>query len=122
MRIEAPPVFRKTANQAAPYSALGIKEASDVTVRNFVYVPLLVSVDATARYNQPFVCWGSCVNVKADVKIRWPKNVALPTAGHPATKSGIQLDKPGSNNSVTSATGDLLRPFVNASAYRCAFF
>jgi hypothetical protein len=104
LRIETPPVFRKTANQAAPYSALGIKEASDVTIRNFVYVPLLTSLDTTARYNQPFVCWGSCMDIKADVKIRWPKNIALPAAGHPAMESGIQLDKPGSNNSVTSTT------------------
>jgi hypothetical protein len=104
IRIETPPVFRKTANQLAPFSVLGIKEASGVTVKNFVYVPLLTSLDADAKYNQPFVCWGSCANVEADVTVRWPGNVPVPAAGHRSVTSGIQFDKPGSNNSIVSRT------------------
>jgi hypothetical protein len=104
MTIQSPPVFNKTRNQQAPYGALGMKEASDVTVRKFVYVPVLTSVDSTARYNQPFVCWGSCTNVKADVTVKWPGSVAMPAPGHAAITSGIQFDKPGANNSIVSHT------------------
>jgi hypothetical protein len=104
IRIETPPVFRKTANLSAPFSVLGIKEASGVTVKNFVYVPLLTSLDADAKYNQPFVCWGSCANVKADVTVKWPGNLPMPAAGHRSVTSGFQFDKPGSNNSVVSRT------------------
>jgi hypothetical protein len=104
IRIETPPMFRKTANLSAPYSVLGIKEATGVTVKNFVYVPLLTSLDADAKYNQPFVCWGSCVNVKADVTVKWPGNVPMPVAGHRSVTSGIQFDKPDSNNSIVSRT------------------
>jgi hypothetical protein len=104
IRIETPPAFKKTANLSTPYSVLGIKEASGVAVKNFAYIPILTSFDADAKYNQPFVCWGTCVNVKADVTIKWPKNVPVPAAGHRAITSGIQLDKPGSNNTVVSRT------------------
>jgi hypothetical protein len=102
IRIETPPMFRKSANLSAPYSVLGVKEASGVTVKNFVYVPLLTSLDAGAKYNQPFVCWGSCANVKADVTVKWPGSVPAAPAGHRLVTSGIQFDKPDANNSVVS--------------------
>jgi hypothetical protein len=104
IRIETPPVFRKTANLGAPYSVLGVKEASGVTVKNFVYVPLLTALDEGAKYNQPFVCWGSCSNVKADVTVKWPGSVPAAPAGHRLVTSGIQFDKPGANNSIVSRT------------------
>lgn len=104
IRIETPPAFRKTPNQSAPGSVLGLRDASDVTIRNFVYLPVLTSFDPGAAYNQPLVCWGACTNIKADVSVRWPRGVALPPAGHRAITSGIQFDKPGANNSIVSRT------------------
>lgn len=102
LTIECSPEFRKTPYQQAPYGVLGMKEVSGANIRNFVYSPVLTSLDPAARYNQPFVCWGSCTDVKADVKIIWPRSVPAPAAGHPAVTSGIQFDKPGNRNSIVS--------------------
>jgi hypothetical protein len=102
LTIETPPMFRKTNYQQAPYGVLGLKNASDVTIRNFIYTPILTSLDSGAKYNQPLVCWGECANVKADVDIKWPAGIAQPGKGHPAITSGIQFDKPGTTNSISS--------------------
>lgn len=102
MRIETPPAFKRTPNQAAPSSVLGFREASDVTVGNFVYIPVLSSFDPGAACNQPFVCWGACANIRADIDVKWARSVVLPPPGHPAITSGIQFDKPGAGNSVVS--------------------
>jgi hypothetical protein len=102
--IETPPIFKKTPSQSAPGSIFGVKEASSVTIANFTYIPVLVSIDPGAKYNQPFACWGACTNVKVDVTVKWPKGVPLPPPGHHVVTSGIQFDKPGANNSIASRT------------------
>lgn len=104
LTIETPPFFKKNRNQGARSAALNLRDAAGADVKNYVYVPLLSSVDPGAAYNQPFACWGACTNVKVDVTVKWPKGVAMPATGHPALKSGIQFDKPGTNNTITSRT------------------
>ncbi len=100
LTIKTPPGFRK--DQTAPSSVFSLRQASNVKVSNYNYVPVVSSFDTSAKYNQPFVCWGSCSNVHVDVTVKWPKSVAVPKAGERVITSGFQARKDGDGNTVTS--------------------
>ena len=98
--IRTLPGFRK--DQTAPASVLSLRQASNARVSNYDYVPVISSFDGAAKYNQPFVCWGSCSNVHVDVTVKWPKSVAVPKAAERVITSGFQVRKDGDGNTVTS--------------------
>jgi hypothetical protein len=100
LTIRTPPGFRK--DQTAPASVLSLRQASNAKVSNYNYVPVLSSFDSGAKYNQPFVCWGSCSNVHVDVTVKWPKSIAVPKAAERVITSGFQSRKDGDGNTVTS--------------------
>ena len=100
LTIRTLPGFRK--DQTSPASVLSLRQASNARVTNYNYVPVIASFDAGVKYNQPFVCWGACSNVHADVTVKWPKSVAVPKAAERAITSGFQTRKDGDGNTVTS--------------------
>jgi hypothetical protein len=98
--IRTRPTFRK--DQTAPGAVFSLRDTSNARITNFTYIPVLDSFDRTAKYNQPFVCWGACSNVHADVTVKWPKAVPVPPQSERVISPGFQVHKDGDNNSVTS--------------------
>jgi hypothetical protein len=88
LTIETPPWFKK--GQTNANAVLSVKQATDVTVTDYHYIPVLGEMDTAKKANAPFGCWTPCKNVTGGVDIKWPNSV--PTVGkeHPIVRSVFQ--------------------------------
>jgi hypothetical protein len=79
--IETPPTFQK--GQTNSFAALSVKNASDVTVSGYRYIPRLTEFDSREQhYNAPFTCWIPCHDVTVNEEIVWPDSLPLPPPHH----------------------------------------
>jgi hypothetical protein len=81
LTIETPPTFQKDQRNA--FAALSLKNATDVTISGYRYIPRLATFDPREQhYNAPFTCWIPCRDVKVSEEISWPDSIPLPPQKH----------------------------------------
>ena len=94
-------VSKKIRLRQAPCSLCGTHRTP--TSRTSRIFRVLTSFDHGAKYNQPFVCWGTCSNVHVDVTVKWPKALWVPSQSEKSDQpwlSGSQRRR--CNNTATS--------------------
>jgi hypothetical protein len=103
LTIETPARFKE--GQVNSYAALSVKNATDVAVSNYRYIPRLTAFDPREqRYNSPFTCWIPCRGVTASVEVCWPDSVPLPPANHRIVASSAQDQDKDPNNHLSIST------------------
>jgi hypothetical protein len=99
MSIQVPPTF--LPNQTATNAVLNIKGSNGGSVTNYSYTPLLSSYTTTGKYNKPFVGWGECTNIVAEITVNWPSTLPTPNANSTILSVGFQNQSSTANNTAT---------------------
>ena len=98
MSIQVPPTF--LANQAQSNGVLSIKGSNGGSITDYSYTPVLSSYDSKQPYNKPFVGWGLCTNVSANITVNWPSNLPMPGPHSQILSVGYQNSSPNANNTA----------------------
>ena len=96
--ITTPPTF--LPNQTATNGILNIKGVNGGTVTGYSYYPVVSSYSKTTYYNKPFVGWGQCTNISANLVTNWPSAVTMPAANAQIFATGFQNTAANANNSA----------------------